>query len=77
MISSAVQKIVSLIRSHWFIFAFISDALRDIPEKIFVRLMSENVLPLFSSRSLMVSCLIFKSSSHSEFIFCAWCEVVF
>ena len=31
--------------------------------------MSENVLPMFSSRSLMVSSLIFKSLSHFEFIF--------
>ena len=34
-----------------------------------MRLMSESVLPMFSSRSLMVSCLIFKSFSHFEFIF--------
>uniref|UniRef100_A0A5G2QTF9 Uncharacterized protein n=1 Tax=Sus scrofa TaxID=9823 RepID=A0A5G2QTF9_PIG len=31
--------------------------------------MSENVLPMFSSKSFMVSCLIFKSFSHFEFIF--------
>ena len=31
--------------------------------------MSENVLPVFSSRSLKVSRLIFKSFSHFEFIF--------
>ena len=31
--------------------------------------MSENVLPMFSSRGFMVSCLIFKSLSHFEFIF--------
>ena len=31
--------------------------------------MSENVLPMFSSRSFMVSCLMFKSLSHFEFIF--------
>ena len=31
--------------------------------------MSENVLPMFSSRSFRVSCLIFKSLSHFEFIF--------
>uniref|UniRef100_A0A8D0XQD7 Transmembrane protein n=1 Tax=Sus scrofa TaxID=9823 RepID=A0A8D0XQD7_PIG len=31
--------------------------------------MSENVLPMFSSRSLMVSSPIFKSLSHIEFIF--------
>jgi len=42
MISFAVQKLVSLIRSHWFIFAFIF-ALEDWPKKTFVRLMSKNV----------------------------------
>ena len=31
--------------------------------------MSESILSLFSSRSFMVSCLIFKSLSHFEFIF--------
>ena len=36
---------------------------------MFVRLMSENVLPMFSSRSLMVSCLMFKSLSHFKFTF--------
>ena len=68
LVSFAVQKLVSLIRFHWFIFAFISVALGDRPEKIFIRLMPENVLPMFSSRRLMVSYLIFKSLSHFEFI---------
>ena len=31
--------------------------------------MSENVLEIFFSRIFMVSCLIFKSLGHSEFIF--------
>ena len=31
--------------------------------------MSENNLPMFSSRSFMVLCLIFKSLSYFEFIF--------
>ena len=31
--------------------------------------MSENFLPAFSSRSVMVSCLTFKLLSHLEFIF--------
>ena len=31
--------------------------------------MSETVLPVFFSRSFMVSCLMFKSLSHFEFIF--------
>ena len=34
-----------------------------------VQFLSENALPMFSSRSFMVSCLIFKSLSHFEFIF--------
>ena len=67
--SFAMQKLVILMRSHWFIFAFISVVLGNLPEKIFMKLMSENVLPMFSSRSLMVSCLIFKSLSHFEFIY--------
>ena len=32
-------------------------------------LMSESVLPMFSCRSFMVSCLIFKSFSRVELIF--------
>ena len=39
-------------------------------EKTFVRLMSENVFPMFSSRSLMVSCLTFKSLSHLSLFLC-------
>ena len=31
--------------------------------------MSDNVLPMLSSKSFMTSCLMFKSSSHLEFIF--------
>ena len=37
--------------------------------KYSLQLMSENVLLMFSSRSFMVSCLIFTSLSHFEFIF--------
>ena len=70
MVSFAVQKLVSLIRSNLFIFVFISIALGYWPKKTLVRFMSENVLHMFSSRSFMVSCLIFKSLSHFEFILC-------
>ena len=69
MVSFAVQKLVSLIRSYLFIFAFISFALGDRPKETLVLSMLENVLPMFSSRSFMVSCLVFKSLSHFEFIF--------
>ena len=42
-----------------------------------MRLMSENVLPMFASRSLMVSCLTFNSLSHFEFIFVHGMRVCF
>ena len=69
-VSFAVQKLISLIRSHLFIFAFISIALGDWPKKILVQFMSENVLPMFSSKSFMVSFLIFKSLSYFELFLC-------
>ena len=61
LVSFAVQKLFRLMRSHGFIFALISIALGDWPEKIFMMLMSESVLRMFSSRSLIVSYLMFKS----------------
>ena len=54
--------------SHLFIFAFISIALGNWAKKILLRFILENVLPMFSSRSFMVSCLIFRSSTHFVFI---------
>ena len=69
MVSFVVQKLLSLIRSHLFIFAFISISLREWPKKTLILFMSENVLPMFSSINFIVSCLIFKSLSHFEFIF--------
>ena len=68
-VSSAVQKLVRLIRSHLFISAFISIALGDWPKKTMVRFMSENVLSMFLPRSFTVSCLALKSLSHYELIF--------
>ena len=59
MVSFPVQKLVSLICLF-----FISIALRDWPEKTLRQFMLENVLPMFSSRNFMMSCLIFKSLSH-------------
>ena len=47
-----------------------SIALGDWPKKTQIWFMSENVLLMFSSRSFMVSCLIFTSLSHLEFILC-------
>ena len=76
MVFFAVQKLVSLIRSYLVIFAFTSFALGVWPKKTLLWFTPENVLPMFSSMSFMLSCLIFKSLSHFEFIFCVWCEGV-
>ena len=50
----AMQKLVSLIKSHLFIFALISIALEDWLKKILVWFVSENVLPMVPSRSAMM-----------------------
>ena len=55
MVFFALQKFVSLIRSHLFIFAFISTALGDWPKRTLVWFMTENVVLMTSSRSFMVS----------------------
>ena len=68
MISFSVQKILYLIRSHLFIFAFISFALGDISPKMLLQFMLGCVLPMFSSRSFMDSDLIFRSLIHLGFI---------
>ena len=69
IVSFAVQKLLSLIKSHLFIFAFIFIILEGGSEKILLQFMSENVLPMFSSKSFIVSMLTFRSLIHFEFIF--------
>ena len=59
MVLFAVQNLLSLIRSHLFISAFISIALGNWPKEILLWFMSENLLPIFSSRNFMVPSLIF------------------
>ena len=68
MVSFALQKLVSLIRSHLFIYFFILLPW-ETTKKTFVWFTSENVFLIFFSKSFMVSCLIFKFLSHFEFIF--------
>ena len=63
----AVEKLTSLFRSHLFIFAFIFIALGNWSKKALLCFMSENMLPVFSSRSFKGSCLKFKSFSHFYF----------
>ena len=68
-VSFAVQKLLSLIRSHLFIFVFVVNTLiRGGSEKMLLLFMSESVWPTFSSKSLIVSGLISRSLIHFEFI---------
>ena len=52
VVSFAVQKLSSLIRSHLFIFAFVSFAFREKSQKKFLWFVSKSVLPMISSRNL-------------------------
>ena len=69
MVSFAVQKVLSLIRSHLFIFALISFALGDLSKKILLQCLPQECFAYVLTRSFMMSCLIFRSLNHFEFIF--------
>ena len=69
IVSFVVQEFLSFIRSHLFIFAFISNILGGGSQAILLWFMSESVLPMFSSRSFTVSGLMFRSLIYFEFIF--------
>ena len=68
MVSFAAQKLLSLIRSYLFIFAFVSFALGDGFKKILLWFMSKCVLPMFSCRSFIVSGLLGLYSILSLFL---------
>ena len=68
MVSFAVQKLLSLIRSHLFILVFIFITLGGF-KNILLQFMSKSILPMFSSKSFRVSGLTFRSLIHFEFIF--------
>ena len=61
LFSLAVQKLFILVRFCLFILSFMFLALGDISVKILLRGISEIFIPMFSSRTLMVSRLTFKS----------------
>ena len=62
IVSYAFQK--SLIRSHLFIFVFISIILGGKSKRIFLQFMSMSILPVFSSKSFIVSGLKFRYLIH-------------
>ena len=61
MVSFAVQKLLSLIRPHLFIFVFIVITLGGGSKKILLWFMSKSVFPMFSSKSFIVSSFTFRS----------------
>ena len=67
-VSFAVQKLLSLIRSHLFIFLFTVSTLKGGSEQMLLLFMSESVQPMFSSKSFILSGLISRSLIHLEFI---------
>ena len=69
LFSLAMQKLFILMRSHLFILSFMSLAPGDISVKILLCRISEIFLSMFSSRTLMVLQLIFKSFIHLELTF--------
>ena len=69
IVSSAVQNLLSLIRSHLFIFVFISINLRGGSERILLQFMSKGVLSVFSYKSFILPSLTFRSLIHFELIF--------
>ena len=71
----ALKKHFNLMKSHLFILSFMYLALRDISVKILLHGISEIFVPMFSSRTFMVSRLIFKSFINLEFIG-VWCKLV-
>ena len=82
LFSLAVQKLFILMKSYLFILSFMSLALGDISVKILLCGISEIFLPMFSSRTLIVSRLIFKSFIQKKFFyppliyFCVWCKLM-
>ena len=69
IVSFAVQKFLSLIRSHLLTFVFISMTLGGGSQRILLWFMSSSVLPIFSYKSFIFYGLTFRSSVHFEFIF--------
>ena len=63
-VSLAGQNLLSLIRSHLFIFAFVSFALGDRSRNRWLWFMLKSFLPIFSTGSFIVSGLIFRTLIH-------------
>ena len=70
MVSFVVQKPFSLGSICLYLFLFVFLTLGGGSKKILLQFMSNSVLPIFSSKSLTISSLTYRSLIHFEFIFC-------
>ena len=68
IISFVVEKLLSLTRSYLFIFTFISITVEGKSWRILLWFISENVLPMFSSKDFITSGLTFRSLIYFEVI---------
>ena len=68
MVSLAMQELLSLIRLHLLLFCFLF-SLGSGSKKSLLGFMSKSVLPMFSSKSFVVSGLTFRSLICFRFIF--------
>ena len=68
MVSFSVKKLLSLIRSHLFIFVFIFITVAYGSKKILLWFMLKSVLLMFSFKSFIESGLTFRYLNHFEFI---------
>ena len=72
MVSFAVQKLLSLIRSHLFIFVSVSFALHDRIRNILLWFMSKSVLPKFYVRSFILFSFTFRSLILLNLFLCSF-----
>ena len=70
LVSFAVQKLFSLVRSLLSVLAFVTIAFGVLVMKSLPMPMSWMFLPTFSSRAFMVLGFMFKSLIHLELIYC-------
>ena len=81
MVSFAVQKLLTLTRSHLFSFAYVSinqeDSTKKIIAVIHVKVITVTYVQECSAylclKEFYRSGLTFRSLIHFEFIFCIWC----
>ena len=73
IVSFAVQKLLSLIRSHLFTFVLFPFTLGGGSKRLLLCFMSKSVLPVFSFKSFIVYGLTFRIFNPCGVYLCVWC----